>query len=432
MSRLLINGPSRISGSITPGGNKNAVLPMIAAALLTDEEVILHNAPDILDVRNMLLVANSLGVKYRRIDDSTLIIRADNLTANHISREDSHLTRTSLLYAGPLTARTGGASLCFPGGDFIGRRRLDPHFYGLRKLGITMEMQDDCFVFCRNGSLSGAELFLDEASVTATEHILMTACLAKGQTTIRNAACEPHVAQLADLLNGMGAKISGAGTNIIIIEGVDSLHGAEITIESDYVEAGSYLALCAATGGHLEINGTISPHNYWMMRRIFERFNCQFTITPGHIDFTAPERLTIAPDFNNAIPVISDGPWPQFPSDMMSCFVSLATQASGTVLFFEKMFESRLYFVDKLIAMGANAIVCDPHRVVIAGPARLHGITMTSPDIRAGMAMVVAACCADGQSQIDNIDMVKRGYSDLTAKLQSLGIDCREIPGNNP
>ncbi len=427
MPDLLINGPARLRGELEPGGNKNAVLPMIAAALLTDDDVILHNAPDILDVRNMLAVSDSLGVTSHRSAPSTLVIRADGLKQTVISRELSHLTRTSLLFAGPLAARTGEATLSFPGGDFIGRRRLDPHFYGLQKLGLELELSDDGFTFRRRGPLRGTELFLDEASVTATEHILMTACLAEGQTTIRNAACEPHVAQLADLLNTMGANIQGAGTNIIVVEGVPRLHGGEITIESDYVEVASYLALCAATGGSLEVNGNILPHTYWMTRRVFERFNGRFTVTPGHISFKSEAPLTVAQDFNHAIPVIADGPWPQFPSDMMSCFIALATQASGTVLFFEKMFESRLYFVDKLIAMGANAIVCDPHRVVISGPSRLHGVEMTSPDIRAGMAMVIAACCAHGQSRISRIDMVKRGYANLTAKLQALGLDCEEI-----
>jgi len=431
MSKLLINGPSRIEGTVTPGGNKNAVLPMIAAAVLTDQEVILHNVPDILDVRNMLAVAETIGVTIKREKTAdTVILKADTLSTTDIPPELCNRTRTSLLFAGPLTARFGHATLGIPGGDVIGRRRLDPHFYGLKKLGLDVETAPAAFCFARQGKLEGAEMFLDEASVTATEHIMTAAVLATGKTILRNAACEPHVFQLAELLNKMGAKITGAGTNIIEIEGVPSLHGAEITVESDYVEAASFLSLAAATGGRIEITGSISPHNYWMTRRIFEKFSCSFTVRPGLLSFAATGNLQIVPDFNNAIPCISDGPWPQFPSDMMSCIVAMATQATGTVLFFEKMFESRLFFVDKLNAMGASAIICDPHRVVIAGPARLHGIEMSSPDIRAGMAMVVAACSAYGRSSIANIDMVKRGYSDLTLKLQSLGVDCQEIAGN--
>jgi UDP-N-acetylglucosamine 1-carboxyvinyltransferase len=287
---------------------------------------------------------------------------------------------------------------------------------------MKIEILEDHYAFSTQ-SLVGSEMFLDEASVTATEHILMVAARSKGVTMIRNAACEPHVTQLAEMLCAMGAKISGLGTNILIVEGTERLRGVEMTVQSDHVEAVSYMTLCAATGGNIRIDGKIAPHDYWMPRRVFERFGCQFTIQPDLITMAAPERLVVKPDLNNAIPCISDGPWPQFPSDMMSCMIALATQSQGTVLFFEKMFESRLYFVDKLISMGANAIVCDPHRVVISGPVQLHGVEMNSPDIRAGMAMVIAACCAKGTSIIRNIDMIRRGYEHLDAKLRQLGIN---------
>ncbi len=424
MTTLLINGPGRIHGTLTPGGNKNAALPTIAATVLTTDDVILHNVPDIVDVHNMLSIIRALG-GLAEFTMGTVRIICYGLSTSVIPPELCHTLRTSLLFAGPLTARFGHAELGYPGGDMIGRRRFDTHFYGLRKLGIEIEAKGSGFVF-RKSPFGSTELFLDEASVTATEHIMITAAAMPGRTTILNAACEPHVAQLADMLNAMGATITGAGTNSITVNGTPKLHGCTVALESDYVEVSSYLALCAATGGTLTITGNLSPHNYWMTRRVFERFNCQFRLEPGRITMAAPEKLRICPDINNSIPVISDGPWPQFPSDMMSCMIAMATQAEGTVLFFEKMFESRLYFVDKLVGMGASAIVCDPHRVVISGPARLHGAELTSPDIRAGMAIVIAACCANGTSVIHNIDMVYRGYQNLTEKLRSLGIHAVE------
>ncbi|MBO4512453.1 MAG: UDP-N-acetylglucosamine 1-carboxyvinyltransferase, partial [Victivallales bacterium] len=424
MNRYIIHGPSRISGSITLGGNKNAALPMIAAAMLTEEPLILHNVPDILDVRNMLRVASGLGAEVD-FNAGTLRIQAKGQIKTAISDELCRLTRTSFLFAGPLCAHYGHSTIGSPGGDIIGRRRLDTHVYGLGKLGMEISRQGQGFVFsCER--LAGCEMFLDEASVTATEHIMLAAACAEGSTMIRNAACEPHVTQLAKLLVAMGAEIDGIDTNILVIRGTRQLHGAEMTIESDHVEAVSYLSLCAAAGGEIEIKGQISPHNYWMARRVLEKFGCSFTIRPNIITMKAPEQLVVKPDLNNAIPCISDGPWPQFPSDMMSCMITLATQAQGTVLFFEKMFESRMYFVDKLISMGANAIVCDPHRVVISGPSKLHGVEMTSPDIRAGMAMLIAACCAEGDSIVNNIDMIRRGYEALGDKLKLLGVDFEE------
>ena len=421
MGSIVINGPSKASGSIQLAGNKNAALPMIAAAMMTDEPVILHNVPDILDVRNMLRIAESLGASIQ-FSDNTLRIDASSLRSSDVSPELSKLTRTSFLFAGPLCVRFCKSSIYNPGGDVIGRRRLDPHLYGLSKLGMKIDIADGHYAFAATG-LVGSEMFLDEASVTATEHILMVAARSEGMTMIRNAACEPHVTQLAEMLCAMGARVTGFGTNILVVEGARRLRGVEMTVQSDHVEAVSYLTLCAATGGDIRIEGKIAPHDYWMPRRVFEKFGCQFTIQPDIITMTAPERLVVKPDLNNAIPCISDGPWPQFPSDMMSCMIALATQSQGTVLFFEKMFESRLYFVDKLISMGANAIVCDPHRVVISGPVQLHGVEMNSPDIRAGMAMVIAACCAKGTSIIRNIDMIRRGYEHLDAKLRQLGIN---------
>jgi UDP-N-acetylglucosamine 1-carboxyvinyltransferase len=427
MISLRIDGPARIHGSLRLKGNKNAVLPMLAAAMLTPEPVTLRNVPDILDVRNMLSIVQAMGANSNW-QGETLTLSAQSLHPDCFPQELCQAIRTSILFAGPLVARFGEVTLGMPGGDVIGRRRLDTHFYGLRKLGVDIEATAQGYNFVRTAPrLHGCEMFLDEASVTATEHILMTACLAEGRTIIRNAACEPHVISLANLLTAMGAHITGQGTNLLVVDGVESLHGADCTVESDHVEAVSYLALAAATMGELEVTGLISPSNYWMPHRVFERFGCRLELAPNRLYLKQQARPVISPDLNNAIPVISDGPWPQFPSDMMSSFIALATQATGTVLFFEKMFESRMYFVDKLISMGASAVVCDPHRAVISGPATLHGVEMTSPDIRAGMAMVIAACCAQGRSVIRNLEMIKRGYTSLTENLLSLGVNCQEI-----
>lgn len=428
MKALSITGGKPVCGQLTVSGNKNAALPMIAAAMLSREPVILHNVPDILDVRNMLKVVESLGARAD-FSGSTLILNADGLCRTTIPVDLCHAVRTSLLFAGPLVARCGEAAIAPPGGDVIGRRRLDTHFYGLNKLGISSRRDDDnIYRFHRNGELRGAELFLDEPSVTATEHIMTVAAVSAGITVIRNAACEPHVRQLAAMLNQMGAKISGVGTNLLMVEGVPELHGTEFTIAADHVNAASFLALTAATGGNIDLYGEIITQDYWMTRRIFERLDAPFDMEPGHISMHRNGRpLNIVRECDGQMPTISDGPWPQFPSDMMSCLIAAATQAEGSVLFFEKMFESRIYFVDRLIAMGANAVICDPHRAVISGPATLRGTEVISPDIRAGMAMVIAAAVARGKSLIRNADMVYRGYDRLPESLASLGIDITEI-----
>jgi len=427
MSSLLIEGPSKISGEVRVGGNKNAVLPMIAAAMLTDEPVILHNVPDILDVRNMLELARVLGAEIKR-EGKSVEICAKNIQLTKLPRNLCTAIRTSLLFAGPLAMRTGSAQLWPPGGDVIGKRRLDSHFYGLRKLGIMVEAEESPYTFVRVGSSEEEiDMFLDEASVTATEHILTAAALRKGKTIIRNAASEPHITQLAQLLSAMGAEISGIETNILSIIGKEKLHGAEFTIEGDHIEAASFLALCAAAKGTIDVTGIISPHHYWMTRRVFEKFGADLRLEPNHIHMDCRKGLQIEPDFGNAVPTISDGPWPQFPSDMMSCMIVAATQAKGTVLFFEKMFESRIYFVDRLNGMGANANVCDPHRVVISGPAKLRGTELVSPDIRAGMAMVIAGCCAEGQTIVNRAEMVYRGYENLSEKLTNLGVNVKAI-----
>jgi UDP-N-acetylglucosamine 1-carboxyvinyltransferase len=420
MYYLNVKGEAEIKGEVTISGNKNAALPMIAALLLTDEEVVLHNVPDIFDVRSMLDIAEELGAEFT-FEKNDLRFRCLKIKATTIPQEMCSKNRTSILFTAPLIARCGKAELYPPGGDVIGRRRLDGHFYGLVKLGAKMT-SDMTYNFTTKDRLAGRELFLDEASVTATEQILIAAATATGVTTLYNAAGEPHVCDLAQLLNEMGAKISGAGTNTIVIEGVEKLHGTEYTIVGDHIEAGSFLSLAAATGGEITVHGTTVRH-YWMMHRVFERLGIEIELHSNYIYLPGGQTPAIQYDFGGHIPQISDGPWPQFPSDMMSCTIVVATQCRGTVMFFEKMFESRIYFADRLISMGANAIVCDPHRVVITGKAQLHGVTMSSPDIRAGMAMVIAALCAKGNSTINSAEVIFRGYEDLAGKLTKLGAD---------
>lgn len=419
MDSLIIEGGARLSGEITLSGNKNAALPMIAASLLTDEKITLRNVPDIIDVNVMLAIVEGLGVSIS-FHDGTLTLQAEDIVNPDIPHELCQKIRTSILFAAPLLHRCKRASIWPPGGDVIGRRRLDGHFYGLTTMGAQIDFDELPYRFNVTGRLSGRDLFLDEASVTATEQIMMSAVLAEGQTILRNAAAEPHICQLGDMLIEMGANITGLGTNTMIIEGVDRLHGTEFTIEGDHIEAGSFLAMAAVTGGEITIHGTTTGH-YWMIRRIFERLGIHLDLKSDSIFLPGDQELVVKTDLGNAVPTISDGPWPQFPSDLMSCTIVMATQAKGTVLFFEKMFESRIYFVDRLISMGANAIVCDPHRVVISGPAKLRGVEMSSPDIRAGMAMIIAALCATGTSTVNNASVISRGYENIVARIASLG-----------
>ncbi|MCP3967543.1 MAG: UDP-N-acetylglucosamine 1-carboxyvinyltransferase [Lentisphaerae bacterium] len=424
MQSLIIEGKAPIKGEVTVGGNKNAVLPMLAAALLTDEKIILHNVPEIVDVLVMLEIFDLTGVEYD-FKNNTLTIEAKIVKESTISKEICSRIRTSILFAGPLAIRCGKCEIFPPGGDIIGRRRLDGHIYGLKSLGIDVEL-DHRFIFTAPKRLIGRELFLDEASVTATEQLMTAAVTAEGITTIRNAASEPHVSDLAELLNKMGAKISGLHSNTLIIEGVEKLHGAEHTVVSDHTEAGSFIALGAACGGELTIKNTV-PRHYWMTRRVFERLGVKLELHPNEIYLPGQQELKIKKDFGGHCPVIADGPWPQFPSDLMSVSIVAATQAEGTILFFEKMFESRLYFVDRLISMGAGAIVCDPHRVVINGRSKLRGVEMSSPDIRAGMALLIASLCAHGQSKINSANIIYRGYERIVEKLLNINAKVKAI-----
>lgn len=420
MAKFIIQGGKPISGTFHPRGNKNAVLPMLASCVLTDEPVVLHNVPLINDVRVMLQLLETLGVEVS-LKDHTATLCAKGLKTTTLDPELCAQVRTSILLAGPLTARHGSATIYAPGGDVIGRRRLDTHFYGLRAFGARIE--DDNAYFFNAPNLTANDLVLDEASVTATENILMAATLATGVSTIYNAACEPHVQDLAHLLNKMGAKISGIGTNRLTVEGVEHLGGAEHTVQPDYIEVGSFITASVVTGGSLTIPAAGDPLALQVMQKTFSRMGVDWTVTDGTLSLVPSQHREIRPDIASATPKIEDGIWPAFPSDLMSVCIVLATQTRGTVLFFEKMFESRMYFVDHLMAMGANIIQCDPHRVVVVGPTRLRGSMLTSPDIRAGMAMLIAACCASGESVIKNAQVIDRGYEALEDRLAALGAD---------
>jgi UDP-N-acetylglucosamine 1-carboxyvinyltransferase len=417
MSRFVIRGGRALSGVYRAPGNKNAALPMLAACLLTSEPVVLRNLPLIQDVFSMLELLADLGVDVQ-LRGHTVTLHAARVRKRKLNKDLCGRVRTSILFAGPLAARYGQATLFAPGGDVIGQRRLDTHFDALRKLGIHMQGRQPYRFRCRR--LRGARILLDEASVTATENAVMAAVLAEGSTSIFNAACEPHVQDLCRLLNKMGAQIRNIGTNYLRIRGVEQLSGVRHTIMPDYIDAASILAAGLLTGGAVEIRN-VPEDQFDVLERPFRKLGARWTLDHGVLRLPGSQRLRVRNDFGAAIPKLEDGPWPNLPSDLMSIALVMATQASGSVLFFEKMFESRMYFVDRLIAMGARIVQCDPHRVVVSGPARLHGIHMASPDIRAGIALVLAALCAKGESVIDNAQSIDRGYERLDQKLRALG-----------
>ena len=419
MARFIIHGGKRLNGTYVPAGNKNAVLPMLAACVMTDQSVTLENVPLIQDVRTMLDLLAGIGVEVQ-LKDHTVTLCAKGVRRTRLDPELCCKVRASILLAGPMVARLGRVTLSPPGGDVIGRRRLDTHFQGLQALGIEVEGGRD-FVF-RRKRLEGAAMVLDEASVTATENVLMAATLAKGETTLFNAACEPHVNDLALLLNKMGAQISGIGTNRLVIRGVEALHGATHSVQPDFIEIGSFVAAAAATGGELKVEN-VESESMLIISKTFQKLGIKLQIDGTILTLPARQSRRIVRDFGSAIPKIEDGPWPMFPSDLMSVSLVAATQAKGTVLFFEKMFESRMYFVDYLIGMGAGIVVCDPHRVLVTGPSRLHGTGMASPDIRAGMALLIAALCAKGESIIHNAQTIDRGYERVEERLRALGAD---------
>ena len=423
MSRFVLNGRRVLSGVHRVPGNKNAALPMIAAALLTSDPVTLENVPDIADVARMLDCARLFGAKVTRdISARTVTIEAKRLKTARLSPELARQIRTSILFAGPLLARAGGVSLPPPGGDGIGHRRLDTHFDGFAALGAKVKVGRRVMSVKAARGLTGTRILLDEASVTATENLLMAAVLAKGSTEIYNAACEPHVHDLCKMLNAMGGRIEGAGTNRIIVEGVEALHGTTARVGCDYIDGASYLTAAAITGGEVTLT-EIDPPTFEILERTFARFGVKWTIDEAKRTLHMPvrRRRKMSYDLGDAIPVVADGPWPMFPSDLVSILIVLATQTRGTCLFFEKMFESRLYFVDHLIGMGAKIVQCDPHRVVVTGPTILSGTTVTSPDIRAGISLILAALCARGETVILNAESVDRGYETVEKELSELG-----------
>jgi UDP-N-acetylglucosamine 1-carboxyvinyltransferase len=424
MEKLLIEGGHPISGTLFPSGNKNAALPLLAACLLTEEPVTLRNMPNIGDIHTMGEILADIGVDVEQLDPQTWRIQAEDVRTNRLSPDLFSRIRGSITLAGPMLARTGSVHMPRPGGDVIGRRRVDTHFLALNALGAKV---DSNLSFClRCDQLQGADILLDEASVTGTENTIMAAVLAKGTTVIRNAACEPHVQDLCHMLCQFGAEIEGIGSNTLTIQGVDRLSGGEFSVGPDYMEIGSYIALAAVTGGELLIKEA-APQHLRMIKLVFDRLGITFKARGNDVFVPADQRLAITPDVGGAIPTIKDAPWPAFPADLMSIAIVVASQAEGTVLVHEKMFESRLYFVDQLIAMGARIILCDPHRCVVQGPSLLHGEEVSSPDIRAGMALLIAALCADGQSLIRNIRQIDRGYECIEKKLTSLGAEVRRI-----
>ena len=418
-----------MAGTHRVPGNKNAALPMIAAALLTADPVTLENVPDIADVANMLACAARFGAKVTRDAAAhTVRIEARRLKTARLDPALARAIRTSVLFAGPLLARTGRVTLPPPGGDGIGHRRLDTHFEGFEALGAKIKCGRRILSVKAPRGLAGAFIMLDEASVTATENILMAAALAKGTTEIYNAACEPHVQDLAVLLNAMGAKIAGAGTNRIVVEGVARLGGATVRVGCDYIEGASYLTAAAVTGGEMTLTD-IDPAVFDVLEKPFARFGVKWTIDAAKrtLHMPARKRRKMRYDLGDAIPSVADGPWPMFPSDLISILIVLATQTRGTCLFHEKMFESRLYFVDHLIGMGAKIVQCDPHRVVVTGPTALQGTTVTSPDIRAGIALILAALAAKGETTILNAESVDRGYEAVERELTALGAAIRRL-----
>ena len=424
MHKYRIEGGIPIRGTIAASGNKNAALPCIAATLLSEEPVILRNIPEIEDTGVMLLILQALGASVEKIGGHEWKIDASLIRSSDIPATLSKKIRASILFAGPLVARTGKAVLPPPGGDVIGRRRVDTHFLALQELGARISVEGP-FTFMAN-KLVGADIFLDETSVTATENAVMAAVLAEGHTIINNAASEPHVQDLCNMLVAMGAKINGIGSNILNIDGVKKLHGTDFAIGPDFMEIGSYIGLAAATKGSISITG-VNPKDMRPLRVAFGKLGISWTIEGDKLTVDLGQEMKVNSDLGGMIPKIDDSPWPGFPPDLTSIMTVVATQVEGTVLIFEKMFESRMFFVDKLISMGARITLCDPHRAVVSGPCTLHGDKLVSPDVRAGMAMVIAALIAHGESEISNVYQIERGYENLVEKLKSLGARIEQV-----
>lgn len=427
MDKLIIQGGYPLNGEVTPSGNKNAALPLLAACLLTDEPVTLHNVPDIRDVQDMIALIQSLGVKVEKLENHTWRIQAVNVCCAELQPELCRRIRASILLAGPMVARMGDFKLPPPGGDVIGRRRVDTHILAIRALGAQAEFDraNRVFKFSAN-RLVGADILLDEASVTATENAIMAAVTAEGNTVLRNATSEPHVQELCHFLNTLGARIDNISSNTLHIQGVQKLHGGEFTIGPDYLEVVSFIGAAALTRGNITINNA-GPNYLGMIRLVFGRLGIEWEEAGDRIFVRAPQRLVVEPDLGDAIPVINVMPWPSFPTDLMSIAIVVGTQSKGSVLFHDWMYPSRMFFTDKLVSMGAQIVLCDPHRCIVQGPTQLYGEVLESPDIRAGMALVLAALTAEGQSVIRNVGQIDRGYERIDEKLRLLGAQIERV-----
>ena len=415
---FVIEGGRPLSGHVRAAGNKNGALPILAATLLASEPVTLHNVPRIRDVETMCELLADVGAEIEWTGPNDLFVDSSGAHKPDLDPELCSRIRASFLLAGPLLARFGRASVPPPGGDVIGRRRLDPHIHALAELGVEVDINGRYDM--RTDGLRGRAIFLDEASVMATENAVMAAAIAAGETIVGNAACEPHVQDLCRFLSSLGARIEGIGSNVLRIEGVQRLGGGEWRIAPEHIEVGSFIGLAAVTGGELTIDDVVQA-DVMPLLPAFARLGVRVELRGSSVYVPAGQELVIQDDIGDQIPKIEDGPWPAFPADLTSIALAVATQARGTILIFEKMFENRLFFVDKLVSMGARIILCDPHRAVVTGPAKLYGQRMASPDIRAGMAMLIASLCADGVSTIGNVGEIDRGYERIDERLRGLG-----------
>jgi UDP-N-acetylglucosamine 1-carboxyvinyltransferase len=426
MEQFEIEGGHALQGTITASGNKNAALKMLPACMLTDEPMILHNVPNIADVRVMAEILKYLGVEIEYLDAHTWRVHARNLLTTHLPQEKARLIRGSIVMAGPLLAREGHLNLPVPGGDVIGRRRLDTHVLALQQLGAHIEYEQGAFQMNAE-TLHGADILLDEASVTATENAILASVTARGTSTIRNAASEPHVQNLCHMLNAMGAQIENIGSNSLTIQGVDKLHGCEHRIGADYLEVGSFIGAAAITGGAITIKEA-DPQHMDMIALVFRRLGVTWEVRGNDIFVPAGQELTIKRDLGNLVPVVKAQPWPAFPSDLMSIALTVATQAAGTILFHEWMYDGRFFFTDKLVSMGARITLCDPHRALVYGPTPLHPVeNISSPDIRAGMAILLAALAAPGKTTVQNIRQIDRGYERVEEKFGALGANIQRV-----
>ena len=424
MQSFVIEGGRPLSGAVRAAGNKNGALPILAACLLTDEPVRLSNVPRIRDVETMVDLIDDVGADIEWTGTNEVRVHAAGIEKQELDEALCREIRASFLLAGPLLARLGRAVVPPPGGDVIGRRRLDPHIHAFAELGV--EISIDGQYEMRAGDLRGKPIFLDEASVMATENAIMVAVLAEGETVIGNAASEPHVQDLCRFLNLLGALIEGIGSNVLHIHGVQRLGGGEYRIGPEHIEVASFIGLAAVTGGDLTIEDS-APEDLISILPNLARLGIEVEIDGTRIRVPPGQELEIQDDLGGQIPKIEDGPWPAFPADLTSIALTVATQAKGTILIFEKMFESRLFFVDKLVGMGARIILCDPHRAVVTGPAKLYGERLESPDIRAGMAMLIAALAAEGTSVIGNIRQIDRGYERIDERLRALGASIERV-----